>query len=133
MREGVIQILQTGPTSQALVFSEWWDFRNGLTREYDHLPTATHMSFIIRNWNDLDCLNEKFNELREKEINNTLSEFEKSLLKDVLKKRILEFPNPYLPLDHKEAVEMSRKYGILKREGNRKISKIKKMLNIFSA
>ena len=131
MREGAIQILQTGP-SQALVFSEWRDFKNGLTREYDHLPTATHMSFIIRNWNDLDCLNEKFNELREKEINNTLSEFEKSLLRDVLKKRILEFPNPYLPLDHKEVVEMSRKYGILKREGNRKISKIKKMLNIFS-
>ena len=75
-------------------------------------------NFIIKNWDSLDCLNEKFNELREKEINNTISAFEKSLLRGALKKRILEFPNPYLPLDHKEAVEMSRKYGILKKEDN---------------
>ena len=77
------------------------------------------MSFIIKNWNNLDCLNEKFDELRKKEINNELSEFEKSLLKNVLKKRILEFPNPYLPPDHKEAVEMSRKYGILNKENDK--------------
>ena len=104
-----------------------------MTKEYDNLPTANHMNFIISNWDDLDCLNEKFNELREKEINNTISEFEKSLLRDVLKKRILEFPNPYLPLDYKEAVEMSRKYGVLKTENNKGISKIKKVFNIFSS
>ena len=132
MREEAIQILQTGQ-SQAQFFSEWWDFKTGLTKEYDNLPTSNHMNFIIRNWDDLDCLNEKFNELREKEINNTISEFEKSLLRDVLKKRILEFPNPYLPLDYKEAVEMSRKYRVLKTENNKGISKIKKVFNIFSS
>ena len=125
-----IQILQTGQ-SQPQFFSEWRDFKTGLPKEYDNLPTAHHMSFIIRNWDDLDCLNEKFNELREKEINNTISEFETSLLKDVLKKRILEFPNPYLPLDYKEAVEMSRKYGILKKEGNKGISKVREIFNAF--
>ena len=125
-----IQILQTGQC-QALFFSEWRDFKNGYTKDYDNLPTANHMNFIIRNWDDLDCLNEKFNELREKEINNTISEFEKSLLKDVLKKRILEFPNPYLPLDYKEAVEMSRKYGILKKKDNKGISKIRRIFNIL--
>lgn len=132
MREEAIQILQTGQ-SQDQSFSEWWDFKTGLTKEYDNLPTSNHLNFIIRNWDDLDCLNEKFNELREKENNNTLSEFEKSLLRDVLKKRILEFPNPYLPLDYKEAVEMSRKYGVLKTENNKGISKIKKVFNIFSS
>ena len=125
-----IQISQTGQ-SQAQFFSDWRDFKNGFKKEYDNLPTAHHMSFIIRKWDDLDCLNEKFNELREKEINNTISEFEKSLLKDVLKKRILELPNPYLPLDYKEAVEMSRKYGILKKEGNKGISKVRKIFNTF--
>ena len=84
-----------------------------IMKNQDDIPKATHISFIIRNWDNLDCLNEKFNELKEKESNNTISEFEKSLLNDVLKKRILEFPNPYLPLDYKEAIEMNRKYGIL--------------------
>ena len=107
------QISQTGQ-SQKLFLSKWRNFKNGGTKEYDNLPTETHMSFIDRNWGNLDCLNEKFDELREKEINNTISEVEKSILKDVLKKRILEFPNPYLPLDYKESVEMSKKYGILK-------------------
>ena len=118
MRKDAIQILETGQ-SRPQVFSEWWDFKIGLTKEYDHLPTVNHMDFIIKNWNNLDCLNEKFDELREKEINNELNEIEKSLLKNVLKKRILEFPNPYLPLDHKEAVEMSRKYGILDKEDDK--------------
>ena len=129
-----IQILQTGQ-GQAQSFSERRDFKTGLSKEYDNLPTANHMSFIIRNWDDLDCLNEKFDELREKEINNAISEFEKSLLKDVLKKRILEFPNPYLPFDYEEGQKAIRKYKVLEREFNRKYgdkSKLRKRLKISS-
>ncbi len=93
-------------------FNELQNNKINLAQDYGYLPTANHMNFIIRNWDNLDRLNEKFNELREKEINNSISKFEKSLLQDVLKKRILDFPNPYLPSDHEEAIEMSKKYGI---------------------
>ena len=131
MYNNVIQFSQTDQSSD-LLFLEWRKFKISKTKEYDNLPSTNHMNFIIKNWHNLDCLNEKFNELREKEINNIISEFEKTLLKDVLKKRILEFPNPYLPPDHKKAIQMSKKYGILKKEKSKVIFKIKEIFNIFS-
>ena len=99
---------------------------------YDDLPTANHMSFIIRNWDDLNCLNEKFDELREKEIDNIISDFERDLMRNLLEKRISEFPNPHLPSDHKDAMDAIEKFRFLEGKLNKKTKyKNKKLSGLF--
>ena len=68
----------------------------------------------------MDKLNEKFDELWEKEKEEKISEFEEYLLYNVVEKRILEFPNPYLPEDHEEGMKLVEKYSQIKRKFNRK-------------
>lgn len=92
-------------------------------KEYDHLPEKTHINFINKNWDDVDKLNEKFDELREKETKETIAEFEEHLLYNVVEKRILEFPNPYLPEDHEEGLKLVEKYSQIERKFNRKYCK----------
>ena len=50
------------------------------------LLSNSEMTSIIRNFNDFDFLNEKFDELREKEMEGTITAFEKSLMDVVVKK-----------------------------------------------
>ena len=76
------------------------------------LLSNSEMASIIRNFNNFDFLNEKFDELREKEMEGTLTAFEKSLM-DVVVKKILELPNPYRPPDHEKGMALVRKYDLI--------------------
>ena len=102
---------------------------------YLSIPTSK-INFIIDNFHDVDLLNIKFDELREKEINNNITEFEKILLYDVLEKRILEFPNPYLPSDHEKGMEIIRRYNLIEGKESRRNHKNgfrkKSWFNLFS-
>ena len=86
---------------------------------------------ITENLNDIEFLNEKFDDLREKEINNTLTELEKILLSTV-EERILEFPNPYLPSDYKDGINTIKRIDALeKRFGKKHSQKSNKRRTIF--
>ena len=95
----------------------------------EFLPNQGHLNFIIQNWYNLDSLNDKYYELNEKKMNNTISPFEKELLYSVLKTRILEFPNPHLPLDYEESKQITKEYKLLKKKMKERSSK--KLFNIF--
>ena len=94
-------------------------------KEYDYLPEETHINFINKNWDNVDKLNEKFDELREKETKEKITEFEEYLLYNVVEKRILEFPNPYLPEDHEEGMKLVEKYSQIVRKFDRKYKRNK--------
>lgn len=87
---------------------------------------------VIENFDNLDFLNKKFDELREKETEGHITTFEKFLLYEIIEKRILEFPNPYLPKDHDRAMEISNRYLRLEREFDKKYKK-RSWKNLFGA
>ena len=89
------------------------------------------ISQISNNLNDLSFLLEKFDELREKEVNGTITGFEQILLYEVIEKKISDFPNPHLPLDHEEAITAIKSFKLLKRQNNKKY-KNKKLSGLFS-
>ena len=95
------------------------------------LSLKSELNFILERFHDISFLTEKFDELREKEINNTLTGFERILLYEVIEKRILEFPNPYLPSHHEKAENVIKKLDSLEKSFNKKYKKknhkIKKM------
>ena len=78
------------------------------------LLSNSEMTSIIRNFNNFDFLNEKFDELREKEMEGTITAFQKSLM-DVVVKKILELPNPYRPPDHEKGMALVIKYDLIER------------------
>ena len=107
--------------------------------EYENdssLMPFSEINFIIENFHDVDFLNKKFNELREKEIDNKITTFEKILLYDILEKRILEFPNPHLPSDHEKGMEIIKRYNLIEEketdEDNGNESKKKNWFKLFS-
>ena len=102
------------------------------TEKDEYFSTASDLNIVIENFDNLDFLNKKFHELRKKEIDEHITEFEKILLYEVIEKRILEFPNPYLPKDHKRAMEISNRYLRLEREFDRKYKK-RNLKHLFGA
>ena len=135
MNENVISILP-GSDSYILLLSFDSIETSSLPREnnikediYFSLPGE--INAIINNFYNLDFLNEKFDELREKEIDKKITEFEKFLLYEIIEKRIADFPNPYLLSDHKEAMDAVKKFKTLERNFNKK-SKLNKRLGLFS-
>ncbi len=98
----------------------------------DCLSNETHINYISRNWNNLDSLNAKSDELREKEKENTITEFEKCLLYDIIRNRILEFPNPYASPDYDEAIALSKKYEVIRDANTFNVSnKMKSLLSLW--
>ena len=89
------------------------------SKEDIYLSSPSEINSIIDNFYNLDFLNEKFDELREKEINQKITEFEKFLLYEIIEQRIADFPNPYLPSDHKEAMDAVKKFKSLERKFNK--------------
>ncbi len=114
MHDSTIQMLSSGQFLNQKFYRESIKEEDNLDN-YDRLP-IDHDSFINNNWNDLSLLNEKFYELREKEKNGDITDHEKNLLYNVIEKRILEFPNPYLSSDHKKNKEAMGQYLSLERE-----------------
>ena len=97
----------------------------------EYFSLASDINSVFTNFENLDFLNEKFYDLKEKENEGHITEFEKLLLYEIIEKRILEIPNPYWPKDHEEGMEISKKYLRLEKEINRKHRKkgFKKYLN----
>ena len=93
-------------------YSKEWDRYEAQATEYI-LP-------FEKNWNDVKFFEEKFDELKEKEMNGTLSEFEKKLLYEVVDKRLLAFDNPFLPKDHTELMAAKNEYRAVVNEFNEK-------------
>ena len=124
-----LSLAQTGEGIDSLLKKE------GERKEYEYLPEETHINFINRNWDNVDKLNEKFNELRRKEIEEKITMFEKCLLYDVIEIRILEFPNPYLPKDHEEGMKLVEKYSRIEKRFDRKYkrNRISKLFNMISS
>lgn len=83
--------------------------------------------------NDIDFLNKKFDELKEKEIDGTITNFEKVLL-HIVETQILKLPNPLVDQEHKEAMEEVKKFQLLKSQFNQKYSSrlINKLSGLFS-
>ena len=121
MPENIISIL---PKKNQSIHLLLFDFENiSLFQKEDHvmkdniyLSPFSEINSIIENFDDLDFFNKKFHELRTKEIDGHITEFEKILLYDIIEKRILEFPNPYLPKDHAQAMKAKKRYFHLKKE-----------------
>ena len=88
---------------------------------YPFLPSEIHS--ILENSDNLDFLTAKFHKLREKEIDGHITDFEKILLYDIIEKRILEFPNPYLPKDHEQAMKARSRYLLLKKKFKKQLRK----------
>ena len=89
--------------------------------ENDSFPIPySEINSIIKNFQDIDFLNAKFDELREKEIDNKITNFEKILLYDILEK-IMEIIKRYNLIEKKEA-----------RENKEDNSKKKSWFNLFS-
>lgn len=101
----------------------------------DCLPQSD-LDQILSNFNDLDFLNKKFDELREKEIDGHITDVEKILLYEVLEKRILEFPNPHVPSDHEEAIKAFKGFQTLEknfRKTHKNVGqKLSKFFSLFS-
>ena len=93
---------------------------------------VNEISQISNNLNDLNFLIEKFDELREKEINGNITGFEQTLLYEVIEKKISEFPNPHLPSDHEEAITAIKSFKLLKRKNNKKNKKLTGLFSLFS-
>ena len=81
-----------------------------------YLAPSSDIDSIAKNFYNLDFLTAKFHELREKEIDGHITDVEKILLYDIIEKRILEFPNPYLPKDHEQAMKARSRYLLLKKK-----------------
>lgn len=81
---------------------------------------SNEISHIFDNLDNLDFLQEKFDELREKEIDGNITEFETILLYEIIEKQILKFPNPHLPLDHDEAIKAVKKFQTIEKQLKRR-------------
>ena len=99
--------------------SNFFVFRDFMDRDYytepDHYETLAikYLSSIQKNWDSVDFFEKKFDELKEKEMNGSLSEFEKKILYKVIEKRLLDFPNPFLPSDHEEIKQTKSEYQLI--------------------
>ena len=136
MSNSCLQVLNTVVPSQ--MFSSYQDREKSdpmLEKEYSFLPKESYVNFLTENWNNVDKLNEKFNELRRKEIEEKITGLEKYLLYDVIEKRILEFPNPYLPKDYESGMKLVEKYLQIERKFDRKYkrNRISRFLNTISS
>ena len=83
--------------------------------------------------NNLCFLIEKFDELREKERNGNISNFEQ-ILYEIIEKKIPDLPNPHFPSDHEEAINAINNFQVLKKQYNKKYKtkKLSKLFNLFS-
>jgi len=91
----------------------------------DHYDSFSirYISSLLKNWNNVDFFEKKFDELKEKEMNNTLTKFEEKFLYEVIEKKLLDFPNPFLPKDHEELMKTKSEYKtIVNKFRNRKSS-----------
>ena len=81
----------------------------------DHYETLTikYLSSIQKNWDNIDFFEKTFDKLKEKEVNGSLSKLEKNILYKVIEKRLLEFPNPFLPSDHEEIKQTKSEYKLI--------------------
>ncbi|MBC6415578.1 MAG: hypothetical protein GDA46_04215 [Bdellovibrionales bacterium] len=93
----------------------------------DSFLPLTKWDVIRNNFDDIDFLNKRFDELREKEIDGKITDIEKHFLYEVLEKRIADFPNPYLPMDYEEGKSIAKRYKHLKREFHKKYGYKKKI------
>ena len=100
-----------------------------------YLSLTSDLNAVIENFDNLDFLNMKFHELRKKELDNKITQSEKMLLYEVIEKRILEFPNPYLPKNNKKTEEIKSKYLLLEKKIDRKYKtkKRNRLFNIISS
>ena len=93
--------------------------RDFMDRDYytepDHYETLAvkYLSSIQKNWDNVDFFENKFDELKKKEMNGSLNEFEKTILYKVIEKRLLDFPNPFLPSDHEEIKQTKSEYKLI--------------------
>lgn len=104
--------LDSNETSHAVIIS-----RDFMDKEYypkwNFFYESLFIEYIIpalKQWDNVDFFEKKFDELKEKEMKNTLTEFEENFLYQVIEKRLLEFPNPFLPRDHKELMATKNEY-----------------------
>lgn len=100
-----------------------------------YISLTSDINTVMENFDNLDFLNMKFNQLREKELDNKITELEKMLLYDIIEKRILEFPNPYLPINNQKTEEIKNKYLLLEKKFDKKhtIKKRNRLFNIMSS
>ena len=106
-------------------------FRDFMDRDYYTKPdryetlTTKYMASIMKHWGDMDFFEKKFDELKEKEMDGSLSELERIILYKVIEKRLLAFPNPFLPSDHEEIMQTKSEYKLIKRQFQKKYGKSK--------
>ena len=105
------------------------DSREEYNKSEYEIP-INEISQIYNNLNNLSFLIDKFDELREKEINGNITSFEQILLHEVIEKKILDLPNSHLPSDHEEAISAINNFQMLKRQYNPK--KLSRLFNLFS-
>ncbi|MDE0118527.1 MAG: hypothetical protein OXM55_00775 [Bdellovibrionales bacterium] len=141
MYENTISILSGSSISSGLFFDFSAKFPSEKEEDIDenkiYLPIPySEINSIFEKFHDIDFLNAKFDELKEKEIDNKITDFEQFLLYDILEKRILEFPNPYLPSDHEKGMAIIKRYNLIEeKEPERKNNngtKKKSWFNLFS-
>ena len=114
-------VTQSQDISNYLIFRDFKD-KEYYSKEWDRYE-ALATKYILpfeKNWNDVKFFEEKFDELKEKEMNETLSEFEKTFLYEIVDKRLLAFDNPFLPKDHKELMATKNEYRSVVNEFNKK-------------
>lgn len=85
-------------------------------KEWDrYLDTTTERIMeIVKNWDDIHFFEDKFDELKEKEVEKGLTDFEKQLLYDIIDPRLLAFPkgpeNPFFPKDYEQLMATKNEY-----------------------
>ena len=69
---------------------------------------------ITKNWDNISFFENKFDELKEKEIEKELTDFEKKLLYEIIDPRLLSFPkgpeNHFFPNDYEELMATKNEY-----------------------
>lgn len=99
----------------------------------DIFPNNNEIYSIYENANNIDFLNKRFDELRERQIDNTITNFEKFLF-SVIEERILKLPNPLIDEEHKKAMDEVKKFNLLKTQFNQKYKSrlTRKFSSLFS-
>ena len=138
MYENTILVLSNNPSYSPMLY---FDFAEDLSQPKDYtdvsdtidmyLSLTSDINIVMEKFDNLEFLSMKFNELREKELDNKITSLEKNLLYDIIEKRILEFPNPYWPINHKKTEKIKNKYLLLEKEFDKKY-KIKKRNRLFN-
>ena len=79
---------------------------------------------VVKNWNDIDFFEDKFDELKEKEMAGELTNFEKKLLYEIIDSRLLDFPkgpeNPFFPNDYEQLMVTKNEYKSVVNKFNKK-------------